>query len=72
LWKQLGNDHNKTIVDEEYHLYSIDIGSWLHIALLLHRFCLEFFKRRIFLVGWYAMYSSLLPHLQSLTCMCLV
>jgi hypothetical protein len=35
-------------------------------------FCLEFFKRRIFLAGWYSTYSSLLPHLRSLTCMCLV
>jgi hypothetical protein len=72
LWKLHGNDHNKINIDEEYHLYSIGHESWLYITLLLHRFCLEFFKCRIFLAGWYATYSLLLPHLQSLTCMCLV
>jgi hypothetical protein len=29
----------------------IDHESCLHVVLLLHKFCLEFFKRRIFLVG---------------------
>jgi hypothetical protein len=72
LWKQLTIDHNKTNIDEEYHLYFISHESRLYIALLLYKFCLEFFKRRIFLVGWYATYSLLLLHLQPLTCMCLV
>ena len=62
----------KPNVDEEHHLYFIDHKRRSYSAFCYITSALSSFMRRIFLVGWCAMYFWLLSCLQSSTCICLV